>query len=94
MYNFAFLYPIISFHHFIVLHLIYCAEFLRPFLMSFQEMTEEEIVNVNNQFDEDVKKLKPFNLDLRGKKVVIDYHVINSMHDGYEIVCLAKDKLK
>ena len=62
--------------------------------MSFKEMAEVDIVNVNKKFDKDVEELAPLNFEVNKKNGVIEYSVINSMHDGLEIVTLAKDKLK
>ena len=70
------------------------AEFLRPFLMSFKEMNEQDIITANNRLDEDIKELLPAIFQVQAKQIQINYKVINSMHDGLELVTIAKEKLK
>ena len=70
------------------------AEFHCPFLMSFKEMNEQDIITANNRLDEDIKELLPAIFQVQSKQIQINSKVINSMHGGLELVTIAKEKLK
>ena len=57
-------------------------------------MNEQDIITANNRLDEDIKELLPAIFQVQSKQIQIKYKVINSMHDGLELVTIAKEKLK
>ena len=56
-------------------------------------MLYQVIRNNDNHFEE-IKNLQPFSTSINGKNVVINFKVVDSMHDNKEVVILAKAVLR
>ena len=52
------------------------------------------MIRNNRNHLEEIKSLQPLITLINGKEVIVNFNVINSMHDNKEVVILAKDVLR
>jgi hypothetical protein len=53
-----------------------------------------QVIRINAEHKEEVSRLVNFETEVAGKRVTIEFSVVNSMHDNKEVTVLTKDVLR